>query len=647
MKSLPRPALLLALCAAVVFTAYLPSLHAPFTFDDIRNITDNPSLRMTEFDLDSVARALTPHADLDPRRPVANLSFALNYRLGGGAPLGYHLFNLGILLLCLPAAFWLVSLLAGTWLPRRLVPAAALGVVALWALNPLLTSAVTYVVQRMTSLCALFSLLALASFVKGRATGRRGWYAMALVFLLPALGAKETALLVPFLALLYLWLSAPDGPTGRRLGWALAGAVVLSQAALVGYAHLSGLGADRSYTLVERGLTEGRVVLRYLSLFLLPLPSRLNLDYSFALSTSLISPPATLAALVVHGALVGAAVGLRRRMPLFSFGILSFYLLQLLESTFLPIAIIFEHRAFLPSLFLSLAVVDLLLTLSGARRSGKIPALLAAAVAAVSLGWGALTWQRNTVWSDQVRLWGDVAAKSPDSARAHINLGVALLGEGDAEKAAYHFRETLRLSPGRAEAHNNLANALLQMKDRPAAEKHLREALRLDPELPTAHNNLANLLLRRRELDRAAEHYREAVRLKPWYAEARHNLGVALSGLGRTEEAIEQYRLALELDPGSAAIHYSLGVALAREARLGEAAERFAESLRLDGSRAEAHYNLGVIHTRSGRREEALDAFREALRLRPDYPEAEYNVRVLSAAPRPPGGGTDPPAGAP
>jgi len=629
LRPFPRSSLLILLLGVALLAAYLPTFHAPFTFDDIRNITDNPSLRMTRIGASSALRAIKQSESLNPGRPVAHLSFALNYRFGGRDPFGYHVTNFLILLFSVPSAFWLAFLLARTWLPPPEAKAAALGAAALWATNPLLTNGVTYVVQRMTSLCALFSILALACFLQGLRSRRWIWHFVGAGAWILALGTKETALLVPLLALLFLWLSPQKRPGKRRFGTLLISLVVLSQAALVALVTATNWYSGHAFTLVERLMTEGRVVLRYISLYLLPLPSRLNLDYDFPLSTAPLLPLSTIPAYLVHGLIILTALLVHRKRPLLSFSLLAFYLLQLLESTSLPLIIIFEHRAYLAAFFLSLAVMDLLLQVFA--RFRKVPVPQAALVSALLIAawWGTLTYQRNLVWADQVRLWNDVAAKSPGSARAHINLGVALLREGHAEEAAVHFRETLRLAPGLAEAHNNLANAVLQLGDAGAAERSLKEALRLDPELATAHNNLGNLLLQQGNPGGAAEHYREALRLKPWCAETRHNLGITLAGLGRTRESIEQYLLALEYDPENAEIHYNLGVALAREGRLEEAEGRFVEVLRLDGSHAEAHYNLGVVHATSRRWDKARISFIEALRLRPGYAEARHNLEAL------------------
>ncbi len=67
----------------------------------------------------------------------------------------------------------------------------------------------------------------------------------------------------------------------------------------------------------ERVLTQFRIVLYYLTLLIYPLPSRLNLDYDFPVSKSILDPATTLISMVVVLGLLDMFVDRQETRPLF------------------------------------------------------------------------------------------------------------------------------------------------------------------------------------------------------------------------------------------------------------------------------------------------------------------------------------------
>ncbi len=630
------PFLLLFLAVAAAVFAYLPSLHGPFFLDDVHNIVENPSIRMTGFSAPALLQAMDAPPNVPQRRPLPFATFALNYALGRYDPFGYRLFNLAVLLLSIPSAFLCGLLLCRRWHDRATALRLALGTVFVWSLHPLLTNGVTYIVQRMTSLCTLFCLLALAFFLAGFAQRSPRWHAAALILWLAALASKEIAVLLPFPAALFLWFSLPQGTRGRRVAaLGLGAAVVASQAALLFVGSRSPAWEIRPFSMFERALTEGRVVLRYLSLFAAPLPSRMNLDYDFTVSTSLFSPPATALALFLHAALVVSAFMLRNRRPLLAFGVLSFYLLQLLEGTFLPLEIIFEHRAYLPSFFLALAAVDGIhwgLQRVIPRQAGQ--AVLALAVL-LGLAGGMLTRERNRVWAGALSLAEDIVAKSPGKSRAHHNLAVILMGEGHLAGALRHLDEAIRLMPNNAEYYNTAGNAMASAGRDAEAAEYFSRALRMVPSYAEAANNLGNIYFRQGRFEDARESFERALELKPFYPEANYNLAALLSAQGDLTEAAVFYRRAIDQQPEYAAAHYNLGTTLGRLGDLEGAERHLLAAVRLDPGRVDVHYNLGVIYAQRGEAAKAAASFSEALRLNADYVPARRGLEEVMARSRP------------
>ena len=252
-------------------------------------------------------------------------------------------------------------------------------------------------------------------------------------------------------------------------------------------------------------LTQFRVVLHYLSLTVWPLPSRLCITHNFPISHSLFDPITTLFSLLALLGLLAFAVLTARRYRIVSFAILWVYLHLAIESSVIPLELVYEHRMYLPMVGISLLTAWGLFTLMPeGRRSMIVTALL---VLSLTMA----THFRNSVWQDSQTLWAAVVAKYPEDARAHNNLGKALGGQGKTEGAIEQFHR----------------------------------ALRIKPDFPEAHYNLGNALQRQGRTEGAIEQFHRALRIKPNYAEAHNNLGNVLQSQGRTEGAIEQFHRAL------------------------------------------------------------------------------------------------------
>ena len=265
--------------------------------------------------------------------------------------------------------------------------------------------------------------------------------------------SKENAVLTPiFAAALEFTLFANEWPwrlwsglSTRAKGILVAGgtaAVIAASIAVVDYA-LPGYG-HRSFSLTERIMTEGRVLLFYLSLILLPRISAFGLYHDdIAVSTSLFDPWTTLPAMLVIIALLALAVFLRRSQPLLSLGILWFFIGHLLESTVISLELAHEHRNYLASVGPLLVVVHLI-TL-GVKRL-KLPRLWAV-LPVVALVFGLTTFQRAEQWSDLNMMYRYDALHHPHSARSQGSLGWLLLKQGHNDEAMEVMREATRLDP--------------------------------------------------------------------------------------------------------------------------------------------------------------------------------------------------------
>ena len=586
--------LLLLLCLI-----YSNTLSSPFVFDDSR-ITINTDLHRAGPALWDQVRA--GFATLPKTRPVANLTLLLNYHLHGLQVTGYHLVNILIHLMTTVVLYLFVRTLldlpgqengegeAGRgWL--------ALATAAIWAVNPLQSQSITYIIQRMNSLAALFMLLSLFLYCRARLTTarpRKGLlFTLSALAGLLALGSKEIAATLPLLLILLEWYFFQDRSLTwlkKRLGWILTGIALLVGVTFLFLgpspleAILAGYG-ERDFTMTERLLTESRVVLYYLGLFLLPLPSRLNLDHDFTLSLSLVEPITTLISLVVIAGLLGLAVRSARRRPLLSFCILWYFINLGIESTFIGLEILFEHRLYLPSMLLVLLLLTFLF------RVVIKPHFRLLAVCLVVALFSFWTYERNKAWQSELSLWQDCAAKSPAKARPQKLAGNALMDLGRPREALAYYEEALALAPEDMANHNNMAVALVYLGRLPEARLILDKAVVIEPANPLTHTNLGNILLTQGHPEEALAHYRKAIQLNPDDPDNYTNLGVGLARQGRLTEALEMFNKALKLDPSDSSTHSNMGNVLSSLGRIDEAIIHFTEALRLDPNNGKARRN--------------------------------------------------------
>lgn len=540
----------------LVFLIYSSTLEGPFLLDDGSNIKDNPAIRLTELSWSGLKDA----ASKSPlsNRPLAYISFAVNYYHHSYRTVSFRLVNILIhmsagvfLFLFIKTTLGLPALESrfgnSRWLPYLTV--------LIWLVHPLHIQSVTYIVQRMNSMASMFYILSMLCYARARLAQSPiiKWLlaAACLMSCILALGTKETAATLPCFILLYEWFFFQDLSRGwlkRHLPFLIGVFILLIGVSLIyldghPFAKILSRYELRNFTLTQRVFTEFRVVILYLSLLIYPHPNRLNLDYDFPLSHSLMDPLTTLLALVAIIGLLAGSFWLAKKDRLISFCLLWYFGNLVIESSIIGLELVFEHRTYLPSMMIILMAAIL------ADRCLRSKILKIATICAITLVFSAWTYERNTIWSNAVSLWSDVVKKSPQKVRPHNNLGNALKRQGKIEEAIDHFNRALQINPGYAKAHNNLGTALASQGKTAEAIKHFGIALYINPGYAAAHSNIGVTLAGQDEVEKAIVHFRAALRLKPDYAKVHSNLGAALVRQGKLPEALEHFYTALRLKP--------------------------------------------------------------------------------------------------
>jgi serine/threonine protein kinase/tetratricopeptide (TPR) repeat protein len=219
-------------------------------------------------------------------------------------------------------------------------------------------------------------------------------------------------------------------------------------------------------------------------------------------------------------------------------------------------------------------------------------------------------------------------ALRPDSAVAHVNLGLALQRQGRLDQAVAEYRKALALAPKLLSAHNNLGLALVAQGKLDEAIAELHRAIELNPKFAGVHTNLGLALERQGKLNEAAAAYRRAIELDARYAVPHVNLGLTLAQQGKPGEAVAEFRRAIEIDPSYAEPHAHLGYALSQQGKLEEAAAECRRAITLDPRLALGHANLGKVLREQNKLDEAVAAHRQALTLEPNNSMTHNNLGV-------------------
>ena len=268
----------------LLLIAYIPSFQGDWHFDDLPNILENTPLHLTELAPQSLKRTFFAYPESEGTflRPVSNLSFALNWFFHQDKVFGYHLVNFFIHFFTTVFLFKSCLLLLSSPKIKGRVHGNPFLIAALaalfWALNPVQTQAVTYIVQRMASLAAMFTIIGIWCYLKARrqqddSIKKQFFYYAGLLFaFLLALGSKENAILLPAsLVLIELFFFRETIKLSKQniiiftLGFLfILGFTILLKGPDVFHGIFASY-STRSFTPSQRVLTESRIVLFYLS----------------------------------------------------------------------------------------------------------------------------------------------------------------------------------------------------------------------------------------------------------------------------------------------------------------------------------------------------------------------------------------------
>jgi tetratricopeptide (TPR) repeat protein len=655
---LARRGILLAggIIVLAALAAYHNSFVGSFMADDYDGIVANPTIRHW-------ASALSPPSDTTTGgRPLFNLTFALNYALGGMNPWGYHAFNLLVHALAALTLFGIVrrtllrqgyggpalrehstfnvqhstslecgrgaltpraTQMRGEGTPPTLL---ALAVAVIWVVHPLLTQTVTYISERAESLMGLFYLLTLYGFIRG--VECRSGFTPDMSGMNPDLHGSQ---LSPSRR------SFSEGGSSRL--WATASVAtcilgVLTKETIV-TAPVMVLLYDRTFVAGSfreawrlrwryyLGLAISWLLLAHQMIGLKQRGAGFNEGVSwwhYALTSCrsvvlylklavwphpLVFDYGSKAIIVQHAteivpqALILAALLAGTAIALWRWPAAGF------AGAWFFI-ILSPTSSVVPVAFQPIAEYRVYLSLVAVVAVVVLGlyglmgrrSLILFAAMAVGLGW--LSVRRNEDYRSELAILSDTVAKQPDNARAHNNLGLVLTHlPGREADAVAECEVAVKLEPDSAGYHTELGSALANIPGRQ---------------------------------DEAIAEYQAALRIKPDSAEAHNNLAMSLEAMGNTSAALAEYRAALKINPASAWTHNNLGILLASiPGRLPDAILEYQAALKIDPAMFVTRFNLANSLAQQGRYADASGQFDEVLKLKPDDTDGHIGLGVMLA----------------
>jgi len=582
---------------------YANSFDCGFQFDDKHNILDNEAIRS----LSNVKQMW----DINHSRFLAFYSFAINFHYGQYNVWGYNYVNMLIHVINAAVVFWIVRLLFKSPALKdhslaQHQSSIALITALLFVSHPLATGAVTYIVQRMASMVAMFYFLSIALYMKGRLNPGKSayvYFAGALTSFLLAILTKENAYTIPFAIVLMevFFFSTKKISINFR-----DKKIIVSLLAIVAFMIFTVTSFSLSIfnplppstfntttiTSSNYFFTQLSVIVKYIQLLILPINQ--NLDYDFPIANSIMEGT-TLVSGIFLLSLVGLAIYLYNKNRILSFGIFWFFLTLSIESSIIPISdVIFEHRTYIPSFGYFLIITCLIYQLLYQKNKSLTTLLFVFLIGSNTV----LASQRNKVWKDEITLWSDANSKSPNKARPLINLGYAYGKLQQWDKAINAFTKVNEIEPNyHAAAYYNLGIAYWTTGQKEKSMENYSLAIKVDPKYADAYYGRGVCYYYLNEQDKALDDYSKAIAILP-RPELFYNRGMIYSNKKMWNEAIADYSKAIATTPNNPNLYYSRASAYGSINKWELAAEDFTKTLQLDPQNKSAASNREFAYTK-------------------------------------------------
>ena len=600
------------LIAIIGFTIYSNTFYSSFAYDDHSAIIENQQIKNSSI-----------YTQFNIPRYVGLVSFALNYHFNQLNTFGYHLVNFLIhilntlLVYSVTKTIMLIYKNQYNCAFRREIP---LFTALIFLAHPVQTQAVTYIVQRFTSLSALFALVTIFFYLKFRSSEKKHYtfFILSLIAAVLAFKTKENTATIPILiiaieAILFRQQKILKERILYVLPYFLLVAVIPLSIISTNQTTGTALGEittisyeTTNITRTDYFLTEMRVITTYIRLLVLPVKQ--SVDYYYPLSKSFFEISTFLAFCFLTSLLLLALFFIKKQ-PFITLGIAWFFIFLPVESSIIPIRdVIYEHRIYLPSIGFINAFVYSLFLIEEKINWKKFAFLLSGAIVLVL---AVCTYQRNTIWDNEIALWSDAAAKFPQNARAFENLGTAYMYKKLYTNAIDTLQKAIALDSTISSQWYNLAWCHKAIGLTDDAIKEYTIALELSPQYKKAAINLATIYIQKGEPDKAYEvlikiknsHYPKDPYINALIAQAHCDSG-------KIKTAIVLFEQAISMGLNYPDMYYNFAACLMKQGATKESRNYFLKTIEFNPQETESYYFIAVTYDAENNFDKAIEYYK-------------------------------------
>ena len=563
-------------------TAYSKVFNAGFSaWDDADYVFQNKDIR--GFSAEHIS-AWFSHFYIGNYQPLTMASYAIDHMLGGDQPGMYHFTSLLLHACTAVALYFFINRLQA----NKMV---GLFVALIFALHPAQTESVSWIAERKTLLCGLFSLLALLRYTTYIKTPTTKNLLIVCALGIVAMLSKAVGVVIPLsLLAVDLWMARD---LKSKMVW-LEKMPLLIVAAIVGAvgikAQASGhfLNAHPEYGAFDTVVYAGYAYVQYI--FHLLVPAGLSVLYPYPEKLGVLQYLYLLIALLI---LALGVIAYRKKWYVLCGGIV-FYtvnimlLLQFVQFGDVLLADRYMYLACIGIIFP--AVYYLFAWLQ--KLSKQVVALVAGVVVAAALL--VMTFVRNDIWLSDLNFFNAISDADPNSAMAQYSIGALYMRVGDYA----------------------------------AAEQHMSMAVAIDPNSYKAWYNTGVLYLRERKPAQSLDALNRCLALRE-YPKAYFSRALLYQGMGKPELAIPDIDKVLEDQPQNARAYFIKADCLEQEAKMPEAIDYYSKAIQYDGTDPLFYERRGMVYGRTRQNTEAISDLDKAVDMNPENGEALYYRGVI------------------
>jgi len=618
---------------------YVNATHGKFVYDDFKIIVENCFIKEWKYFPKIFTKDYFLISGEMSYRPLVTISYFIDYALWHSNPFGFHLTNIVLHTINTTLLFLLLNRIIQN---KKIVFFSTLFFIT----HPVLIETVNAVGYREDLLSATFLLISLIYFIKSDILSSQQihkknyfipFYAISLIAYFFALFSKEMAISMPILLPLLVIFSGEKivPEILKRLKGIYTGYILLSLFyIIIRFVVLNNPSLKTAY---QPGgfwvniLTMIKIMASYIALSFFPY--NLNADYIVPLIKTPLEGSCILSILFAISTIVIFMLLSKSRNMLACW--IGWFIIMLLPvMNIIPIGnIMAERYLYIPAMGFCVAKGTLIYRITDptlsthAMRLRKTVQLVLVLLTIGGYGFSIIT--KNGDWRDELTLWTKTIHRSPNSHRAHCNMGNVYMERGLIERAEAEYRTAAHLSPQNASVHSNLGTVYSKKKLFEMAIAEYNEAILLDSEYAQPHNNLGNIYYNRGEISKAKQEYEEALRIKPDYSHAHNGLGSVYDATGDLDKAMEEYKNSLYYDNNYIHARNNVGVNYAKRGKFSDAINEFQKAIEIAPDQPQGHYNLGLAFEKTGKQTDAIREYNTVLQIDPSNINTHYALGII------------------